>query len=94
MMRHEEDSGTKVRRPFVATPSYKELSMTQAKWIEHAIESGHNKPEARAERETCPECAARRRTLRAARSARARRQAYADLGMVRVRGSLGGTYYE
>jgi hypothetical protein len=47
--------------------------------------------EARAERETCPECAARRRTLRAAR---ARRQAYADLGMVRVRGSLGGTYYE
>jgi hypothetical protein len=42
----------------------------------------------------CPACAARRRTKRAAANAKAIRQAYSDCGMKRVRGALGGVYYE
>jgi len=42
----------------------------------------------------CTECAARRRTKRAAANAKAIRQTYADCGMRRVRGALGGVYYE
>jgi uncharacterized protein with PIN domain len=42
----------------------------------------------------CPECQARLRTKRANERAKAIRAAYADLGMVRVKGNLGGIYYE
>ncbi len=48
----------------------------------------------------CDECEAERNAKRLARNAARRaaaretRQAYADLGLVRVRGALGGIYYE
>jgi hypothetical protein len=43
---------------------------------------------------TCPICCARRKTKRANQRAKAIRSAYADCGMTRVRGNLGGIYYE
>ena len=43
---------------------------------------------------TCPDCQARLKTMRANERARAIRSVYSDLGMVRVKGNLGGIYYE
>jgi hypothetical protein len=42
----------------------------------------------------CFECAARLRTIKANLAAKTTRHIYADLGMKRVRGALGGIYYE
>ena len=42
----------------------------------------------------CPDCAKRACQVRANKRAKAVRQCYADLGMTRVRGALGGVYYE
>jgi hypothetical protein len=44
--------------------------------------------------DTCQLCKARLKTRRANRNAREHRQVYADLGMTRVVGALGGVYYE
>jgi len=44
--------------------------------------------------EVCPLCLARLKTKRANERAKAIRAAYSDLGMVRVKGNLGGIYYE
>jgi len=43
---------------------------------------------------TCPQCQARLKTKRANERAGAIRAAYSDLGMIRVKGNLGGIYYE
>lgn len=42
----------------------------------------------------CPMCRARGRTIRSNRAAKVRHQVYTDMGMNRVRGALGGVYYE
>lgn len=65
--------------------------MTKTAWKRHweqvKLDSGHDF-------KVCPDCQARLKTRRANERARAIRQAYSDLGMVRVRGALGGVYYE
>ena len=62
--------------------------MTKQEWQEHYATAGQH------DTRDCPQCAARRKTKEHNRSARVRRSVYADLGMVRVRGNLGGVYYE
>lgn len=42
----------------------------------------------------CAECKARLQTKRASGNARAKHEAYLSAGLVRVRGALGGIYYE
>lgn len=42
----------------------------------------------------CPECAARRRTRKATAGRQAREEAYKSAGLVKVRGALGGVYWE
>lgn len=42
----------------------------------------------------CPDCAARIKTLRANRHSRERHEALTSIGLKRVKGNLGGTYYE
>jgi hypothetical protein len=42
----------------------------------------------------CPECKARKATRKRNFAARAKHEAYTSCGMKRVRGSLGGIYYE
>jgi len=42
----------------------------------------------------CKERAARRKTKRQVSNAKARHEAYLSAGLVRVRGALGGVYYE
>jgi uncharacterized protein with PIN domain len=68
-----------------------EKNMTKLQWKRHfeavKLDPGHDF-------KTCPECQARLRTKRANERARAIRAAYSDLGMVRVKGNLGGVYYE
>jgi hypothetical protein len=66
--------------------------VTAQKWREHAREARGAEPEH--DYGTCMLCQARLKTIKANIRARAIRSAYADLGMVRVRGSLGGIYYE
>jgi DNA-directed RNA polymerase subunit RPC12/RpoP len=62
--------------------------MTKEQWAEHYRTVGaHDTRE-------CPECAARRLTKERNKAARVRHSIYTDLGMHRVKGSLGGTYYE
>lgn len=65
--------------------------MTKEQWQAHN-ESEKNNP--LHDRVTCKECNKRRQTKRANLRAKAIRSAYADCGMVRVRGNLGGIYYE
>ena len=62
--------------------------MTKQAWLEHRRNTEPHDPT------VCPECKARMSTRRATARAKAIRHVYADLGMVRVRGNLGGTYYE
>jgi len=81
--------------------------MTKENWIKHIEESEHcNIKEItknewlgyllvhREERPECPECKARKKSREANLRAKNHRAAYRDLGMKRVRGSLGGVYYE
>ena len=62
--------------------------MTKQEWQLHSMTVGEH------DRKTCPQCQARLKTKRANRAARERHQAYLDVGLVRVRGALGGVYYE
>lgn len=81
--------------------------MTREDWVKHIEESEQiTRPTAGGSIEAwkeairrhaagkCPTCIARARQARQQKAAKAKRQAYADLGMVRVRGALGGVYYE
>ncbi len=45
-------------------------------------------------RQTCSQCAVRRRTYNQVENARMKRDVYASLGLKRVVGALGGVYYE
>ena len=62
--------------------------MTKEKWIEHIKLIGDH------DRNVCPECKARMKTRKANAQAKAIRQIYSDCGMKRVRGAMGGIYYE
>lgn len=42
----------------------------------------------------CPECKDRKKTRKATMNAQIRHELYSSLGLVRVKGALGGTYYE
>lgn len=42
----------------------------------------------------CPQCQARKKTRQRNADARARHNAYTSVGMIRVKGTQGGTYYE
>jgi N-methylhydantoinase B/oxoprolinase/acetone carboxylase alpha subunit len=80
--------------------------MTKEQWLEHMESDGLVAPSKGGDvkawvkachqhRESvCRMCQLRSRTLRANRRSKAMRSVYADLGMVRVKGNLGGTYYE
>jgi hypothetical protein len=68
-----------------------ERNMTKQEWKRHwaevKLEPGHDF-------KVCRECQSRLKTKRANDRAKAIRHAYSDLGMVRVKGNLGGIYYE
>lgn len=81
--------------------------MTNPSWVQHMVEStGLTVPKTREElipwrkahREhldsKCPECMARRRTNNNRLYRQAREDAYRSLGLVKVKGLLGGTYWE
>ncbi len=83
--------------------------MTLQKWqihIDGIAPDGIKRPSAGGNKETwrawynqhlnvgCQDCKERMRTRKANQSAKAKHQAYIDAGMVRVRGALGGIYYE
>ena len=79
--------------------------MTRQAWQKHIDGLGVVRPSMGGDREAfraflrvhrigCPECRARVKTRRANAGARMRREVYADLGMNRVVGALGGVYYE
>jgi hypothetical protein len=62
--------------------------MTKQEWAKHFESIGVH------DYSNCAECKKRRATKKACVRAKALRQMYSDLGMVRVRGNLGGVYYE
>ena len=64
--------------------------MKREDWLEHMQGKDINTHD----RTKCTICRARARTFRATEAAKAKRQVYADMGMKRVRGNLGGVYYE
>ncbi len=80
--------------------------MTKEQWTEHMESDGLVAPSKGGSVESwraacrdhlaksCRMCQLRSRTLRASRRVKEIRSVYADLGMVRVKGNLGGTYYE
>lgn len=75
--------------------------MTKENWVKHIEDqAGHypiNKDDVvahKAASPNCPVCKARARTRAASSRAKTIREIYTDLGMHRVKGALGGTYYE
>ena len=65
--------------------------MTKAQWQAHWATVKHDNGH---DYKTCPDCRARLKTKQANDRARAIRAVYSDLGRVRVKGNLGGIYYE
>jgi len=65
--------------------------MTKTAWKRHWEQV---KFDSRHDFKMCLDCQARLRTKKANERARAIRAVYRDLGMKRVKGSLGGIYYE
>lgn len=65
--------------------------MTKDQWLRHW---NHAKNDPGHDVKSCPECQSRLKTKRHNASAKARRDIYNSLGMKRVRGLLGGIYYE
>lgn len=68
--------------------------MTKQQWKTHIIETGMTARQHVAAHPDCPLCAARRKTRARNEAARERAGAMRDLGLVRVRGNLGGVYWE
>jgi hypothetical protein len=80
--------------------------MTKGKWVEHIEASGVVRPSMggsievwkaevkRHQESNCRECAERRNTRNKNRWAREKHQVMVDCGLKRVRGALGGIYYE
>jgi tRNA(Ile2) C34 agmatinyltransferase TiaS len=62
--------------------------MTKLQWQDHLKSTGVH------DYSKCPECNKRSATRKACARQKAIRQVYSDLGMIRVRGNLGGVYYE
>ena len=62
--------------------------MTKQKWLEHMRKVGDH------DRRTCPECQARAKTWKANRARKDRDAVYKSCGLVKVRGLLGGVYWE
>lgn len=62
--------------------------MSKQEWQRHCTEVGEH------DRQICPACKARVKTHLANERAKAKRDIYESLGLVRVRGTLGGIYYE
>lgn len=77
----DESLPAHIRRPSLDGGADKENFRLYAEWLaKHKTE--------------CSACKARARTRRANKAARITRQVYADCGLKRVRGALGGVYYE
>jgi hypothetical protein len=71
--------------------------MTKKEWLRHAESIGIKFMEAdtrKAHINSCDICKARAKTQRKNRLARERHEAYTSAGLKRVRGALGGVYYE
>jgi hypothetical protein len=83
--------------------------MTKKQWINHMIEATGVTPGAKAdwrsdwnnekhrhmqENPDCPECAARQKTRQAIKNRNWKDEAYKAVGMKKVRGSAGGTFWE
>lgn len=80
--------------------------MTKEKWIEHMESEGIVRPSKGGDvltwKETqkahkqagCQDCKDRMKTIRANNYAKDRHESMTSLGLVRVKGNLGGTYYE
>ena len=62
--------------------------MTKKQWQEHFAAVGAH------DQVNCPQCAARRATKRKNMAQRQRDDAMRSCGLVKVRGALGGTYWE
>lgn len=62
--------------------------MTKAEWKKHFNEIGIH------DYSNCVACRKRRATKNKCIHAKALRQLYSDIGMVQVKGNLGGVYYE
>lgn len=62
--------------------------MTKAQWMEHYKAVGTH------DYSNCEICKARRKTKRRNESAKAKTDAYKMAGLVKVRGALGGVYWE
>ena len=81
--------------------------MNKETWIKHLEEteslirpsissdklSWHNAQKRHLENK-CPECLSRLATFRANKQAKEKREVMSSLGLVRVKGNLGGIYYE
>jgi hypothetical protein len=75
--------------------------MTKDAWLEHIRNAtGKSLPTTadyashRAENPDCPMCKARAKTRKANANRKGRDEAYRSCGMTKVRGALGGTYWE
>jgi hypothetical protein len=71
--------------------------MTKLQWQEHikaVLPYDVTRSEILEHAKTCPECAKRRATQKRNAYARDRHAAYTSAGLKRVRGALGGIYYE
>lgn len=62
--------------------------MTKAQWLEHRRTTGPHDPD------SCEQCKARRKTRRANLNRRDREDVLRSCGLVKVRGALGGVYWE
>jgi hypothetical protein len=62
--------------------------MTKQKWLEHMRAAGEH------DTHNCDQCEARRNTWAKNRAAKVRNQARRDCGLKKVRGTMGGTFWE
>lgn len=62
--------------------------MTKEQWIQHKLNTEPHQPKG------CPDCEARLKTRKALKARHDRDEAYKSCGLVKVRGALGGTYWE
>jgi hypothetical protein len=74
-----------------------DLKMTKQAWLEHASEAGYfnlSEEDRKNHVASCDACQSRRKTKRATRRRQDRDEAYRSSGLVKVRGALGGIYWE
>ena len=71
--------------------------MTKEQWQSHIVQvfpNGKTHDELIVHAKTCLDCAARRKTRAKNKYARDKHECMTSLGLVRVKGNMGGTYYE